>query len=105
MSSYDIHTSNFHLHNTASKLIDEVAKKEQELLLEQLGDLVKSGLLVVERGERLLTMEENSCQVRISQTVRFKLRDQELIKRLRDENDDLRHQLEVIGNAIRGHIK
>jgi hypothetical protein len=70
--------------NYASGFAREIAKQKDSIIMEQLGDLVKEGLLVVEQGEMVLMQKPDSLGFEYKQIIKLKLRDAEVFKELRD---------------------
>lgn len=80
-----------------------VAEQTEKLMVEQLGDLVTSGLLVWESTTPAFSMDYLTNKITVSQLGRFRLRDQEGFDRLKTENEALRKRLHTIETALRAH--
>lgn len=87
-------------------MADEIYKQTEALILEQLNELISRGLLVIEKGPMSLTTYDSHFsnvgdphKIKVSQTVKLKLKDQEYIERLEKENVDLRAILRSIKNC------
>jgi len=86
------------------KICYDLARQQEAILQEQLGDLVSRGLLVVESTEPVLIREPYSDKIKIAQSIKLTLKDKEYILKLEEENKILKEQLETIKNVI-GEIK
>ena len=92
----------FAYEQTAQELANDIARQTEKLILQQLGDLVKAGLLVMKTGPmRLCTDPAFPTSIRLFQDVSFELKDQEYINALKAENEDLRKRLNTIREMIR----
>ena len=76
----------------------KIAKNTESIILEQLNELVKRGAIVVEQGEVLLTREADSNEIKVSQKIALKLKDQEYIEKLEKINSKLQETI----NELRG---
>lgn len=86
-----------------TKLFHQAEKQTEELVLQQLGDLVKRGLLVIEQTEPVLTEHQlpgGDWEFTMEKAVRLNLRDREVIETLEAENKRLREQLRTIDDAL-----
>lgn len=82
------------------KMLTEVMKdlnqQTEDMILEQLGMLVSRGLLVIEKGPMTIVeayrpaFGPDPMKLEMRQSVRIVLKDQEYIKKLEDENEELR---------------
>lgn len=72
-------------HNLINEVLKEVAQKEQEIILDQLGELISRGLLVVEREQPVLVQSSDSARPEIRMAIRLKLKDQEYIEKLENQ--------------------
>jgi len=61
--------------------------------LQQLGDLVKRGLLVVEETQPVLIQSDYPGHFTLQKAVRLKLRHQEYIEHLEVQNEQLRNEI------------
>jgi len=86
--------------NTANHIdgiIKDLMVQQEQLLLDQLGDLVSKGLLICERGP--ISMYEDVTRpysYKVSQQVKFVLKDKEYITKLEQENKELKEHLRLI---------
>ena len=74
----------------------EVAKRKDSIILEQLNDLIKDGLLVVEQDEMQLIQDELTGQIKYAQHIRLRLRYQEAYDQMKKERDEAVATLQVI---------
>ena len=66
-------------------IVSEISVQRDRVILEQLGELTRRGLLVVEQTEPVLVYEHDDCgghAYRVKQAVSLKLKDQEYIEKL-----------------------
>ena len=79
-------------------VIKDVMEQSQKIILEQLGDLVKRGLLVVHSDGPVLAQEMDpyspSHKFKLMGAVRLELKDQGYIQKLELENKEMRELLE-----------
>lgn len=95
--------------NMLHDVIADVAKQQENLLLEQLNDLVSRGLLVVESGPISLIEEADQMfrpnetrRVRLVQTIKLRLKDREYIEQLEKENQEMRLLLDRVRSGVLG---
>lgn len=98
--------------NSMQAVIKEISRdisaQKEKLILDQLGELVKSGVLVVEQGPEMIVQEsdigsfDRVPKFVLRSQVRFKLRNEEVLKELREENSRLRERLKAIAGAMEG---
>lgn len=84
-------------------LLEELMKKQENLILEQLGDLVNSGLLVVESTRPTLMRyitPTGDYKYEIQQSVTLQAKAQEYILQLEKENDEMRSLIEKLKGFI-----
>jgi hypothetical protein len=81
-----------------SDVIRDVMQQSQQIILDQLGDLVKKGLLVVHSDGPMLAREidpsSDSYKFKLVGSVRLELKDQGYIQKLEQENKEMRELLE-----------
>jgi hypothetical protein len=79
-------------------VIKDVMEQSQQIILDQLGDLVKKGLLVVHSDGPMLAREIDpgsaSYKFKLMGAVRLELKDQGYIQKLEQENKEMRELLE-----------
>jgi hypothetical protein len=83
-----------------SKILKDVLVQKESLVLEQLSDLVKRGLLVIEQSEPVLVQDLYADKLVLKQAVRLSLKDKEYIEKLEAENTALKEQLLKIQEAV-----
>lgn len=85
---------------SGQRLAVEVMKQTQDSMLEQLGNLIKSGALVWESGEPALVRSAYTDKFCVMNLGRFRLREQEAFDALKKENAHLKAKLAAIENAL-----
>jgi len=89
---------------TISSLTEELMKQKESIILAQLGDLVKKGLLVCKESypfiDRALDQYSGEYKYTLRQSIVFELKDKEYIEKLEDDNRRLKIQLENIEIAL-----
>jgi hypothetical protein len=89
------------------KAVNKAATEQTEaIILEQLGELVTRGLLVVEETKPMITMEHRNADdagytFRMTRAIRLVLKDQEYIERLEKEIADLTNRLLDVNNHFK----
>lgn len=73
--------------------------KETEIL-KQLNELISRGLLVIEETSPVLVRDESSSTIRMSQSIRILLRDQEYIEKLESELAQAKETIAKIQEAL-----
>lgn len=78
--------------------------RREDVLLTQLGELVRAGLLVIVERQPVLTVVERASgkEFQIQTAIRLERRDQQVMEELRAERDLLRTQLHKIKTAVEG---
>ncbi len=71
--------------------------QKENMILEQLSDLVKKGLLVVEETQPVITIDSEN-NLKVSQSCRLALKDKEYISNLESERDRYKTELEFYGD-------
>lgn len=84
------------------KAIEESAKKKESIILEQLGDLVKKGLLIIEESQPMIvkTREAGEEKFEMRFMIRLVLKDKDYISKLERENTFLRDKINAIESAF-----
>lgn len=78
---------------TIQDALTELSRQRDNLIVDQLNQLIAQGLLIVECTQPVLVRDSGSDTVRLTEAVRLKLRDQEIIDELRNENARLKEDL------------
>lgn len=90
-------------------VIQQLNKNVDSQILNQLNEFISRGLIVVEKTEPVLTVDENpyfpmdghpQYIVNVQQGVRLKLKDQEYIEKLEKENQELRDKIGELEGTI-----
>lgn len=106
---FSVSPQEFLTDNTTHKILDKVAreasKQKESVLLEQLGDLVKKRLLVIEETEPMLvktSISEDSQDFKFEmvQSFRLVLKDQEYVEQLEDKIQGLEQQVELLHKKL-----
>lgn len=84
-----------------SPLQREFMEKKQALILEQLGDLVSKGLLVIQEVQPVLVKDDSSNKITLQGAIRLTLRDKEYIEKLEKENKALKAKFEQLRDWIK----
>lgn len=83
-------------------VIPEIERQKEALLLEQLNELVKRDLLVIEQTQPVLVRDSASDGLVFRQSVRLVLKDQEYIQKLEKENKELKEYKEKVKGLLNG---
>lgn len=75
-------------------VLQDLARQKDQLIVDQLGDLLERGLLVVEQTQPVLVQSYDKNKIELKQSVRLVLKDKEYIERLEKENIELKSQVE-----------
>jgi len=82
----------------------DIAKQQEELILESLGELITRGLLVVEKTQPVLVgrweRDRDKYTVELRQNIKLVLKDQEYIEKLEKENKELNARLQAIIDTL-----
>ena len=84
---------------TMQSAVQEISRAKERLLLEQLGELVSRGLLVVEYGETTLVAEADGS-FRLLDTVKLLPKEKEYIEKLEAKVKELGERLSAIQTAL-----
>ena len=96
------------LYSYTDKLQHEFMRQEERILLDQLGDLLSRGLLVIESTSPVLIQTDRpdgGYNLKLERSVRLTLKDMEYIKKIEDENQELKARLKHIEAAMAGQYK
>lgn len=66
-------------------VVESLAYQKEKMILEQLGDLVSKGFLVIEQGPLRLAQLQHKDELMVVQDVKLVLKDQEYIKELEEK--------------------
>lgn len=81
------------INESLERIANQISQHTERVILEQLNELLKRGLLVLERGPMQLSMSKDPVtyedRLQISQTVKLKLKDQEYIEALEKRVEQL----------------
>ncbi len=84
-------------------LLKTVSKNTEDIMLEQLEDMLKRGVLVVEKSEPVLIQDAQTQKVTVQQKIKLTLKDKEYIERLEGEVRTLTYRLDCIKSAFYGN--
>lgn len=85
---------------SANDFIREISRQKDAIILQQLGDLIKSGLLVIEEEQPILTKDELTGNFKYSSAIRLVLRDKEIFEQLKKERDEALDKLVAIRDIL-----
>lgn len=83
----------------AARVLRNLNKQNQKILMDQLNELTSRGLLVIESTQPTLYVEDG--EMKLGQSVKLVLKDQEYIKTLEDKVEKLEERLKSIKEAIK----
>jgi len=88
----------------AHEIISKLAQKQEMVLNDQLNELISRGLIVVETLQPVMTQRfdeiSNSYKVEVSAAVRLVPKEFEYIKKLEEENRELRETIKKIKEFV-----
>lgn len=90
------------IQDVVKELSRDLQQQTENLLLEQLGDLINRGLLVVETTQPILVHDHYSNKVEIKQAVKLTFKDKEYIQKLEVENAKYKDILSKIQELFPG---
>lgn len=79
--------------DTDRRLMDaasDFAKKKESIILEQLGDLIKQGLLVIVETQPVITFDYVTGSLKMDGAIKLHLRDKERMEEMRLEIESLK---------------
>jgi len=84
------------------KLIDDLYKQQEELLLTSIKDLVTSGLLIIEKTPLQIFQSPDSdgYKLEFKEGIRLVVKDKDYIKKLETENKELKEKLDKIKGIV-----
>lgn len=74
----------------ARRAFAEFAQRKDSIILEQLGDLIKQGLLVIVETQPVMTFDPSTSTLKVEGAVKLHLRDQERLDELQREIESLK---------------
>jgi len=89
-----------YMQNLIKETATKMAEQKEKMLLEQLSELLDRGLLVIEQTQPVLVHESHTNELRMEQSVRLVLRDQEYVEKLEKENTELREVIENLQSVL-----
>ncbi len=87
--------------NYVQSAIRNLLEQKESIVLEQLNELIKSNVLIVEQSEATLVQHPDRHEVTLAQSVRLTFRGAEALKELREENDRLKAKLAEIRAQVK----
>lgn len=88
------------MNDSIKEAMTDLLRQQETILLEQLGDLVKRGLLVIESTQPVIVQSQSVHKLELRQAVRLVLKDKEFIQELERENAELKRRLATINSAV-----
>jgi len=88
-------------YDSISKVVADIGKQQENIILGQLNDLIKRGLLVIESTQPTLVQDPDSTKILLRQSVKLTLKDIEYIQSLEEENKKLKEKLLSIETALK----
>ena len=85
---------------TPQEVAKEISIQTENLILEQLNEFVKRGLIVIEQGPMSFVRNLNCDEIKIERTVSLVLKDQEYIEKLEAENKELKSLIDKLKAII-----
>lgn len=89
-------------------ILQDLARQKDQLIIDQLGDLLQRGLLVIESTQPVLVESydpsHNKNKIELKQSVKLVLKDKEYIERLEKENAELKAQLQVFIEGVKNYV-
>lgn len=79
--------------NHIGKIMKDVLEQKEALILEQLNDFIKRGLIEIHETEPMFVQSHDLNKVELRQSVRLVLKDKEYIEKLERENSFYREQI------------
>lgn len=88
------------------KVTEDLLRQKENLLMEQLNDFISRGLIEIQETQPVIVKEVNLLEpdgfkLTLRQSVRLVLKDKEYIKKLEEENKDLKEKLDIINEALK----
>jgi hypothetical protein len=85
-----------------SKIAAQIADQTEGVILEQLSELVKRGILVIEKGPMILTSNAREpFKIEVNQVVRLVLKDRDYIETLEKDNAEMKDLI----NRMNSHAR
>lgn len=85
----------FNYNTVVESVLRDLAYQKDQIIVDQLGDLLEKGLLVIESTQPVLVQEQDKNKLTLKQSVRLVLKDKEYIERLEKENAELTAKLKA----------
>lgn len=79
--------------DSMSDVINDLNKQSQNIILEQLDDLIKRNILVIEQTQPVLIQDFDTHKIKINQAIKLTVKDIDYIKQLEKENQELKNKL------------
>lgn len=84
-----------------SKLSEQLLKQKEKIIFDQLGDLLRQGVLVIHETVPTLVKDADSDSVRLVQQVKLHCSQHERIEALLKENEELKRKIELIEGVLK----
>lgn len=86
--------------DSMSNVINDLSIQSQNIILEQLDDLIKRNILIIEQTQPVLIQDFQTNKVKISQAIKLTVKDIDYIKQLEKENKELKDKLTQLADIV-----
>ncbi len=90
----------YNVNSFVNEMTRDLTRQKESILAEQLGDLVKRGILVCEESQPAIVYDHTKDKYLLQQTVKLTVREKEYIEKLERENAELKQKLDAIKGAL-----
>lgn len=88
--------------NIVEAVSRELLTVQNNIILQQLNDMIKEGILIIESTQPVLVQMAQTYEVEVRQAIRLTFRGAEEFQNLKDENQQLKEQLQSVKSILRG---
>ena len=88
--------------NEMNSVYNEIYRATEQELYNQLSEYVSRGIIGIEQQEPVLVHDQTSCKVSVQMKIKLVPKELEYIKKLEEENLDLKNRLKAIKESIDG---
>lgn len=83
-------------------IMDDLYRQQEAIINDQLGDLIKKGILIVEMTNPVLVKNPfDQYKVELRQGLRVTIKEKEYIQKIEKENLDLREKLNKVQELVK----